>query len=97
MVYVLHKFHHMQLDGWQITSYVDHMALLYLVWKPQVLRIIVRWLLLFLKYDFLVTYKLGKSHFMTNALSQMFDFIEENGVLDQTTNVTFFLLQLVWI
>jgi hypothetical protein len=32
---------------------------------------------------------------MANALFQMFDFIEENEVLDQTMDVLLFLLQLV--
>jgi hypothetical protein len=58
MVYVLHKFKHYLL-GNKFVFYVDHMALLYLVKKPQILSRIMRWLLLFLEYDFLVVYKLG--------------------------------------
>jgi hypothetical protein len=46
MVYGLHKFRHYSL-GNQFGFYVDHMALVYLVNKPQVSSIIVRWLLLF--------------------------------------------------
>ncbi len=56
MVYTLHKFKHYLLDN-KIVFYVDHMALVYLVNKPQVLRKIVRWLLLFLEYDFMVVWK----------------------------------------
>jgi sugar phosphate permease len=37
MVYALHKFFHYVL-GNKFIFYVDHMALLYLVRKPQVLR-----------------------------------------------------------
>jgi len=44
--------------------YVDHMALLYLIKKPQILSRIMRWLLLFLEYDFLVVYKPRHSHLM---------------------------------
>jgi hypothetical protein len=51
--------------------YVDHMALLYLVQKPKVLGLITWWLLLFLKYDFLVIYKLENFHSVADALSQM--------------------------
>jgi hypothetical protein len=36
-------------------------------------------------------YKLGRSLSMAYALSQMPNLIEENGVLDQTMDVTFFL------
>jgi len=56
------------------------MALVYLVNKPQVLRKIARWLLLFLKYDFIVMYKRGKTHVVVNALSRLLDIIESTGV-----------------
>ncbi len=70
MVYALHKFKHYLLDN-QFVFYVDHMALMYLVNKPQVSGIIVRWLLLFLKYDFKIIYKLGRSHLMAYVLSRL--------------------------
>jgi len=63
MVYVLHKFKHYLL-GNKFVFYVDHMALLYLVKKLQIISRIMRWLLLFLKYDFLVVYKPRHSHLM---------------------------------
>jgi len=70
MVYALHKFCHYLLDN-KFIFYVDHMALLYLVQKPKVLGLITRWLLFFLKYDFLVIYKPRKFHSVVDALSQM--------------------------
>ncbi len=79
MVYALHKFCHYLL-GKTFIFYVDHMALLYLVQKPQVSRKITRWLLLFLEYDFLIIYKPRRSHSVIDVLFQMYDFIEENGV-----------------
>jgi hypothetical protein len=69
MVYALHKFRHYLL-GNQFVFYVDHMALVYLVNKPQVSGRIARWLLLFLEYDFNFFNKLGRSHLMANALSR---------------------------
>ncbi len=66
LVYVLHKFY-LYLLGNKFIFYVDHMALLYLVLKPQVSRRIIRWLFLFLEYNFSVIYKLGRSHFMANT------------------------------
>jgi hypothetical protein len=68
MVYALHNFCHYLL-GNKFIFYVDHMALLYLVQKPQVSRKITRWLLFVLEYDVLVIYKLGRSHFVAKALS----------------------------
>ncbi len=50
--------------------YVDHMALVYLVNKPQVSSKITMWLLLFLEYDFTVVYKpLNKIHAVVDVLS----------------------------
>jgi hypothetical protein len=58
MVHALHKFWH-SLLGNKFISYVNHMVLIYLFNKPQVSKIIVKWFLLFLKYDFKVLYKHG--------------------------------------
>jgi hypothetical protein len=52
MVYVMHEFRHFLL-GNQFVSYVDHMALVYLVNKPHVSGRIAKWLLLFLEYEFI--------------------------------------------
>jgi hypothetical protein len=57
MVYALHKFRH-YLSGNKFTFFVNHMALVYLVNKPQVSGRLIRWLLLFLEYDFKIVYKL---------------------------------------
>ncbi len=70
MVFSLHKFKHYLLAN-KFVFYVDHMALVYLVNKPQVVGIIVKWLLLFLKYDFIVVYKPSITHVIANALSRL--------------------------
>jgi hypothetical protein len=69
MFYVLHKFKHYLLGNWFV-FYVDHMAFVYLVNKPQVYGRIVQWLLLFLEYDFKIVYKLSRSHLMAYALNR---------------------------
>jgi hypothetical protein len=69
MVYVLHKFKHYLL-GNRFVFYVDHMVFVYLINKPEVFGKIIRWLLLFLEYDFQIVYKLRKSHLMTDELSR---------------------------
>jgi hypothetical protein len=89
MVFVLHKFKHYLL-GNKFIFYVDHMALVYLVIKPQVSRIITRWLLLFLEYDFTIVYKTSIIHIVTYALSRLLAFIEPTCVLDQTTDASLF-------
>ncbi len=56
MVYVMHKFKHYLLSN-RFVFYVDHMALIYLINKLQVFGRLIRWLLLFLEYDFKILYK----------------------------------------
>jgi hypothetical protein len=51
MVNVFHKFKYYLL-GNKFVFCIDHMALIYLVKKPQLLGQIARWLLLFQEYDF---------------------------------------------
>jgi hypothetical protein len=70
MVFALHKFRQYLL-GNKFVFYVGHMALVYLVNKPHVSRRIIRWLLLFLEYNFIVVHKLGKTHVIVNALSRL--------------------------
>jgi hypothetical protein len=66
------------------------MALVYLVNKPQVSWRIVKWLLLFLEYDFTVVYKLNKTHVVIDALSKLPNIIEPTCVPDQTIDASFF-------
>jgi hypothetical protein len=56
------------------------MALVYLVNKPQVLGRITKWLLLFLKYDFTIEYRLGKTHVVVDALLRLPYIIKPIGV-----------------
>jgi hypothetical protein len=73
------------------------MVLVYLVNKPHVLRRIIRWLLMFLKYDFTVVYKPGRTHVVTDALSKLLDITKPTGVLDQTTYASLFYTRLEWL
>jgi hypothetical protein len=95
MVYALHKFKHFLL-GNKFVFYVDHMALVYLVNKPQVLGRITRWLL-FLEYVFTIVYKPGKTHIIANALSRLLDNSKPLGVLDQSVDVLLFFVKPIWM
>jgi hypothetical protein len=81
MVFVLHKFRHYLL-GNKFVFYVDHMALVYLVNKPQVLGKTTKWLLLFLEYDFTIVCKLSKIHVVANAFSRLLDIFEPIDIHD---------------
>ncbi len=90
MVFVLHKFRHYLLSN-KFVFYVDHMALIN---KPQVSWRIARWLLLFLKYDFMIVYKLNKIHEVANTLSKLPDITKPIGVLNQTIDASLFYIEL---
>jgi hypothetical protein len=92
MVYALNKYRHYLL-GNKFVSFVDHMALVYLVNKPQVSGRIARWLLLFLEYDFTMVYKLGKTHGVADALSKSPNGEPATGVEDQLADASLYSVQ----
>jgi hypothetical protein len=73
------------------------MALVYLVNKPHVSRRIARWLLLFLKYDFIVLYKLDRTHVVADALLGLPDIIEPTCVTNQTIDAKKIYTRLKWL
>jgi hypothetical protein len=81
MIFVLHKFRHYLLSN-KFVFHVNHMALVYLVNKPHVSGRIARWLLLFLKYDFIIVYKPWRIHAVTDALSILPNITKPTCVLD---------------
>ena len=85
MVYAVNKFRHYLL-GNKFIFYVDHLALQYLVNKPQVSGTLARWLLLFLEFDFKVIYKPGKTHGVADALLRNEGAEPATGIPDQTTD-----------
>jgi hypothetical protein len=92
MVFSFHKFKHYLLGNIQFGFYVDHMVILSLVNKPQVLSHIVKWLFLLLEYEFIVVYKLGCTHVVIYALSKLSNTTEPIDVIDQITNVVLLYL-----
>jgi hypothetical protein len=49
---------------------------------------ITRWLLLFLKYDFIIIYKLGKTHVVANVLFSLLDTTKPIGDPKHTINAS---------
>ena len=96
MVYAVNKFRHYLL-GNRFIFYVDHLALQYLVNKPQVSGKLARWLLLFLEFDFKVIYKPGKTHGVADVLSRNEGAEPATGIPDQTTDAQLFSMQPDWI
>jgi hypothetical protein len=92
MDYALHKFNYFLL-GNKIFVFVHHMALVYLVNKPQVLGRIARWLSLFLDYEFIVVNKLSKIHVVVDVLSKLPDSSKPLSVPNQTMDASLFSIE----
>jgi hypothetical protein len=96
MAFALHKLRHYLL-GNKFFFNVNHIALVYLVNKPQVLWRIVRWLLSFFEYNFIVLYKLGRTHVVTNSLSRLPVTTKPIGVPNQITYANLFYIEPEWL
>ncbi len=96
MVYALHKFKDFLL-GNKFVFYVNHMALVYLVDKPQVSGRIARWLLLFLEYEFIIVYKFGRTHIVANVLSRLPNNSKPLGVPYETVDASLFSVKPIWM
>lgn len=96
MVYGLFMFRHYLL-GNKFVIYVNHMALVYLVNKPHVSSRIVKWLLLLLKYDFTILYKLGCTHVVVDEFSILPNTTKPTSVPNQITYANLFHLQPIWL
>ncbi len=92
MVFALHKFRHYLL-GNKFVFYVYHVTLVYLINKAQVSTRIIRWLLLFLGYYFIVVYKPSRIHVIIDALSRLPNITKPIGVHDQTTYASLFYIE----
>ena len=68
MVYSVQKYRHYLL-GYKFTFHIDHVALKYMVNKPQLSERIARWVLLLQEFDFDVDVIVGKKHANADFLS----------------------------
>ncbi len=91
IVYALHKMRNFLLRFFFFN--VHHMALIYLVNKPQLFGRIARWLLLFLKYEFIVVYEPSRTHVVANVLSKLPICSEPLGVLNQIIDASLFSIE----
>jgi hypothetical protein len=54
-------------------------------------------MLLFLKYEFTVVYKLGTTHVITDALSKLLDNSKPLGVPNQIVDASLFSIEPIWM
>ncbi len=60
-------------------------------------RRIVRWLLLFLEYEFTIIYKPNRTDVVASVLSKLLDNSKPSGVLDQIVDASFFFVEPMWM
>jgi hypothetical protein len=54
-------------------------------------------MLLFLKYDFIIVYNLGRIHVIAVALFRLPNIIEPTSVFDQTIDASLFYIESKWL
>jgi hypothetical protein len=96
MVCILHKFRILLLEN-KFFFYVNHMALIYLLNKPQVSRMITKWMLLFLEYEFTIVNKPSRTHVVVDVLSRLLNSSEPLGVLNQIVYTSLFSIEPIWM
>ena len=70
MVFSVKKYRHFLLMN-KVIFFVDHMALRYLVNKPDLSGRLARWILLLTEFDYTVQYKPGKMNLQADHLSRL--------------------------
>jgi len=96
MVCILHKFRILLLEN-KFFFNVNHMALIYLLNKPQVSRMITKWMLLFLEYEFTIVNKPSRTHVVVDVLSRLLNSSEPLGVLNQIVYTSLFSIEPIWM
>jgi hypothetical protein len=58
---------------------------------------IPRWLLLFLEYEFIIVYKLGRTHVVVDALSRLLNSSKPLGIPNQTIDASLLSIEPIWM
>jgi hypothetical protein len=91
MVFSVKKFRHYLLAN-KVVFFVDHMAIKYLVNKPDLSGRLARWVLLLQEFDYTVEYKPGSAQKQADHLSRLIDKQESNPIDDRLVDESLFLV-----
>jgi len=81
VVHSLNKFRH-YTTSYQIVVHTDHVAIRYLMNKPDVNAKIIIWLILLQQFDLTIIDKLGRENVVEDFLSRLDLLIGEEGMVD---------------
>jgi hypothetical protein len=76
-----------------VVFFVDHMALRYLVNKPELSGRLARWVLLLSEFDYTVQYKPGKMHLQADHLSRLSSEVSKEDMDDEFTDDQLFAIR----
>jgi hypothetical protein len=82
MVFSVKKYRHYLLMN-PVVFFVDHMALRYLVNKPELSGRLARWVLLLSEFDYTVQYKPEKMHLQADHLSRLSSNVSKEDMDDE--------------
>jgi hypothetical protein len=82
MIFSIKKYRHYLLLN-LVVFFVDHMAIRYLVNKPELSGRLARWVLLLMEFDYTVQYKPGKQHLQADHLSQLSTELNPTDINDE--------------
>lgn len=91
MVFLAKKFRHYLLSN-KVVFYVDHMAIKYLVNKPELSGRLARWVLLLQEFDYTVEYKPGSVHKEADHMSRLLGGMKTHPIDDRLIDESLFLV-----
>jgi hypothetical protein len=94
MVFSVKKYRHYLLMN-QVVFFVDHMAIRYLVNKPELSGRLARWVLLLTEFDYTVQYKPGKKHLQADHLSRISTELSSTDIDDEFPDARLFAIRKV--
>jgi hypothetical protein len=92
MVFSVKKYRYYLLMN-PVVLFVDHMALHYLVNKPELSGRLARWVLLLSEFDYTVQYKPGKMHLQADHLSRLSSEVNKEDMADEFTDDQLFTIR----
>jgi hypothetical protein len=79
----------------QVVFFVDHMAIRYLVNKPELSGRLAHWVLLLTEFDYTVQYKPGKKHLQVDHLSRISTELSSTDIDDKFPHARLFAIKKV--
>jgi hypothetical protein len=92
MIFSVKKYRHYLLMN-PMVFYVDHMAIKFLVNKPNLSGRLARWVLLLSKFDYTVEYKPGKTQLQADHLSRLSEDLGHSKIDDELPDAQLFAVR----